>query len=250
MIDPISDRYHRLINVSLDLASTLELNTLLKRINALALDLTDAEASSILFYDDRKNELYFAVADNPTTETLLSKITVPLESIAGWVVRNRIPVFVPNVQQDDRHFVNVQNLLQFKTRSIMATPMLVKGKLIGVLEAINKKTGTFTPTDLETLEFLSAQAAVAIENSRLFQQADLISELVHEIRTPLTSINTITSLLQHPELEAVQRQQFCEMIQREISAAERTCQHLSRFFAPGIGPHDFSCGLRICQRAD
>ena len=61
--------------------------------------------------------------------------------------------------------------------------MITKGKLIGVLETLNKTEGIFNHEDQDTLMVLSAQAAVAIENSRLFQQADHIAELVHELRT-------------------------------------------------------------------
>ena len=219
MTDPVSsriERYRRIIDVSLDLASTLDLNELLKRINRLAVELTEAEASSILLYDERKNQLYFAVADNPETEAALSSVVVPPESIAGWVATHHEPVFVPDVQQDQRFFRNVEQLLKFQTRSIMATPMLIKGRLIGVLEALNKSNGPFTENDLEMLMVLSAQAAVAIENSRLFQQGDLINELVHEIRTPLSSINTISYLLQRPEVADSQRQELGGMIQKEV----------------------------------
>ena len=126
------ERYRRIIDVSLDLASTLDLNELLKRINRLAVELTNAEASSILLYDERKNQLYFAVADNPETEAALSSVVVPPESIAGWAATHREAVFVPDVQQDQRFFRNVEQMLNFQTRSIMATPMLIKGRLIGV----------------------------------------------------------------------------------------------------------------------
>lgn len=210
------ERYRRIIDVSLDLASTLDLNELLKRINRLAVELTNAEASSILLYDERKNQLYFAVADNPETEAALSSVVVPPESIAGWVATHREAVFVPDVQQDQRFFRNVEQMLNFQTRSIMATPMLIKGRLIGVLETLNKQNGPFTEEDLEMLMVLSAQAAVAIENSRLFQQGDLINELVHEIRTPLSSISTISYLLQRPDVSETQRQELASMIQKEI----------------------------------
>jgi signal transduction histidine kinase len=210
------ERYRRVIDVSLDLASTLDLNELLKRINRLAVELTNAEASSILLYDERKNQLYFAVADKPEIEAALSSVIVPSESIAGWVATHRQAAFVPDVQQDQRFFRNVEQMLNFQTHSIMATPMLIKGRLIGVLEALNKQNGPFTEEDLEMLMVLSAQAAVAIENSRLFQQGDLINELVHEIRTPLSSINTISYLLQRPDVSETQRQELSSMIQKEV----------------------------------
>ena len=64
---------------------------------------------------------------------------------------------------------------------------------------------------------MGSQAAVAIENARLFQQSDLISELVHELRTPLTSLNAAAHLLQRPELGDEQRAAIIQTIQSEIS---------------------------------
>ena len=64
---------------------------------------------------------------------------------------------------------------------------------------------------------LAAQAAIAVENSRLYQQADLINELVHELRTPLASILTITYLLKRSDLTNEQRLQFTESIANEVT---------------------------------
>jgi signal transduction histidine kinase len=61
------------------------------------------------------------------------------------------------------------------------------------------------------------QAAIAIENSRLFLQTDQISDLVHELRTPLASMNTSAYLLNRSEISADQRSHFIEIIQQEIS---------------------------------
>ena len=74
--------------------------------------------------------------------------------------------------------------------------------MVGVLEALNKERGKFTEGDESMLSALAAQAAVAIENARLFQQSDLISEFVHELRTPLASLSTATYLLLRPEMFA------------------------------------------------
>jgi len=86
-----------------------------------------------------------------------------------------------------------------------------------VLEAINKLSGQFTQEDQEVLLALGYQAAVAIENARLFQQSDLISELVHELRTPLTSLKAASHLLSRPELGDSQRTAILRTIQGEIN---------------------------------
>ena len=206
--------YRRLIDLSRDLASTLNLDSLLDRIIWAAKDLTDAEATSILLYDDAARELYFQAAtnlDEPTRRGLV----VPLEgSIAGWIVANKKPVRSANAHKDPRHY-NIEQATSLSTESLLGVPMVTKNKVIGVLEAINKTNGKFTRDDEEMLLALGTQAAVAIENARLFQQSDLISEFVHELRTPLASIGTSTYLLLRPEMSQEQREQMIHNIHGE-----------------------------------
>ena len=219
--DHTFQRYQRLIEISRDLASTLDLDGLLRRIASNAVELSKAETASILLYDEKNDQLYFQVVTDPENETIMRGIVVPGESIAGWVARNRLPVIVPDVHKDKRFFQNVEKTLDFKTRNIIATPMITKGKLIGVLETLNKTEGIFNQEDQDTLMVLSAQAAVAIENSRLFQQADHIAELVHELRTPLTSISTIAYLLQQPDVTQEDRMNLAVTVQEEASRLTR-----------------------------
>jgi signal transduction histidine kinase len=209
--------FHRLLEISRDLASTLDLNELLYRIVHAAADLCDAEAASILLYDQNRKELHFEVAtnmDNP----LMRGISVPVDSsLAGWIVTNRQPVLIPDVEKDDRHFGQVGASVNIKIKTLLGVPLIRKDKVIGALEAINKRTGEFSIQDQDLLSALGAQAAIAIENSRLFQQTDLISDLVHELRTPLASLNTAAHLLNRPEISEEQRIRFIQIIQQEIS---------------------------------
>jgi two-component system, OmpR family, phosphate regulon sensor histidine kinase PhoR len=93
--------------------------------------------------------------------------------------------------------------------------LIAKDKVVGVLEAINKRTGVFDKEDENIMTALGAQVAVAIENARLFQQSDLISELVHELRTPLASLNTAAHLLLRPEVSEEQRTKMVQVIHSE-----------------------------------
>ncbi len=204
--------YRRLIEISRDLASTLELDPLLTRIVEAARDITDAQAASILLYDQAGRQLYFQVATN--MDPMMRGLAVPMDSIAGWIVSNRKSVRTGSVEQDKRHFKNVSETLSFETRSLLGIPLITKDKVIGVLEALNK-TSDFTETDEDMLTVLGAQAAVAIENTRLFQQSDLIAEFVHELRTPLSSLSTATYLLTRPEISREQADQIIKNIHGE-----------------------------------
>jgi signal transduction histidine kinase len=209
------DSYLRLIEISRDLASTLDLDTLLEDIVRASADITHAEAASILLYDDTSRQLYFQVATN-IDEPTMRGLVVPLEkSIAGWIVTNRKSVRIDDAHKDLRFFSDVEQTIGYSTKSLLGIPLITKNKVVGVLEVLNKKRGKFTDPDESMLTVLCAQAAVAIENARLFQQSDLIAEFVHELRTPLASLSTATYLLLRPEMSREQRDQIVNNIHNE-----------------------------------
>jgi signal transduction histidine kinase len=209
------DGYRRLIDIARDLASTLDLDVLLHRIVTAAAEITDAEAGSILLYDGTARQLYFQVATNIDQPTMRGLI-VPLEgSIAGWIVTNRKTVRTDEAHGDPRFFSDIEHTTGFPTQSLLGVPLITKEKVVGVLEVLNKHNGSFTDGDENLLLVLGAQAAVAIENARLFQQSDLISEFVHELRTPLASLSTATYLLLRPEISKEQHEQIIYNIHNE-----------------------------------
>lgn len=209
------DSYVRLIDIARDLASTLDLDELLHRIVQAAADITAAEAASILLYDNTSRQLYFQVATN-IDEPTMRGLVVPLEgSLAGWMVTHRKPVRIDNAHEDPRYFANIEKTTGFLTHSLLGIPLITKNKVVGVLEVLNKQEGKFSSSDENLLSVLGAQAAVAIENARLFQQSDLISEFVHELRTPLASLSTATYLLLRPEMSREQQEQIVNNIHNE-----------------------------------
>lgn len=209
------ERYQRLSEISRDLASMLDLNALLNRIVQAAADLSSAQAASILLYDENKGQLYFEAASN-LDEPLMRGLIVPVEnSIAGWIVTNRRPIIISDTQHDPRHFGDIAKSTNITTTSMLGVPLTAKDKVIGALEAINKRSGEFNAEDQDVLMALGGQAAVAIENARLFQQSDLIAELVHELRTPLASLSTATHLLLREEVSEPQRRRVVEIVNSE-----------------------------------
>jgi len=220
---PISDyprllrRYMRLNELSTDLVSTLNIDTLLHRIVEAARELTECEAVSLLLLDPQTGNLKFEASTDLLLEGL-GRTTVPTDnSIAGWIFSHSQPLLVEDALQDARFFREVDVLTRFETKNILGVPLRTKDKTSGVIEAINKTVGSFDEEDLRLLQTLAAQAAIAIENSTLFQQNDLVAEMMHELRTPLTALVAVTNLLRRPELPQEQRLRLAGTLDQEVS---------------------------------
>lgn len=217
-------RYDRLMEISRQLNSTLDLGTLLNRITQAATELTDTETASIMLLDQKTGELRFEAASQKTfTRGAMEAIVVPIDgSLAGWVVQHGEPVLVEDARNDPRHFQGVDRTIDFETRNLLCVPMIAYDKVIGVVQAVNKHTGSaWTEDDVNTLTTLAAQAAVAIENARLFQQSDFVSEMVHELRTPLAALKASTTLLLRPDLPDNRRHDIIVTMQRETDRLTR-----------------------------
>lgn len=201
----------RLVELSVILNSTLNLDELLQQITATATELLECEAASILLYDDKNPRLYFAAATG-SDPAKLAEIPVPMEgSIAGTIFRTNQPLILNNVEQDPRHFSQVSDHIKFKTQTLLGVPMPIKDRTVGVLEAVNKREGVFTESDAALLSVTAAHAAIAINNARLLattrQALDKVRETnsiksnflalaSHELRTPLGIIIGYATFLQ------------------------------------------------------
>ena len=161
-----------LMELSVLIGSSLDLTEVLNSVMQKAKDVMDAEAASILLFNERTNKLEFEVAlgeADITLETLKQKITLELgQGIAGAVALSRVPELVADCAADPRFYRDADKVTGFTTRSLLAAPLVVHDKLIGVAEVLNPRGGRrFTPEDLDLFAAYCRQVAVAIENARL-----------------------------------------------------------------------------------
>ena len=209
-------KYARLLEVSQQLGSTLELQTLLNSIVEAAKELTDSEAASLLLLDPQSNHLYFEAATDDLIDGARGTAIPVDSSIAGWVLSHKEPLVVSDALQDHRFFREVDVINRYQTETILGVPLRTKEEAFGVIEAVNKRQGVFDDEDVRVLQTLAAQAAIAIENSRLFQQSDLIAEMVHELRTPLSALTAAAHLLQRPDLPKEQHNRLSQTVYNEV----------------------------------
>ncbi|HRL12168.1 MAG TPA: GAF domain-containing sensor histidine kinase [Aggregatilineales bacterium] len=194
------------------LSGTPRIESLLSYIMDVAADITDCESASVLLWRPQTQELFFAAtkSDNEQARALIGK-PVPLDSIAGNIFTSREPVQVDDTGKDPRHYNKVDQDLKFVTRSLLGVPMVSKGRPIGVLEVVNKRSLPWSGEDTHNLLILAEEAAVVIEVAQLvlaLQKAnaelsradkiksDFIAIASHELRTPLGVILGYASFLQ------------------------------------------------------
>jgi sigma-B regulation protein RsbU (phosphoserine phosphatase) len=172
------------------LNSTLKLNELLALIMKTSSEVMHSEVASLLLIDEVSNELVFRVALGGKGAELEEKFRVKMgEGIAGTVAATGTPEIVNDPQKDPRFAKRCDNSTGFITRAILCVPMKAKGKILGVLQAINPIQGKgFHPEDLELFETFADQAALAIENARLHgeivkqEKAKQALKIAHEIQ--------------------------------------------------------------------
>jgi sigma-B regulation protein RsbU (phosphoserine phosphatase) len=159
----------RLVEIAALLNSTLKLDELLQLIMRSATDLLHAEASSLLLVDEETGDLTFEVSAGKGGEDVAETRVPAGQGIAGWVVENGQPLIVDDPQSDNRFYAEVDRATGFQTRNILAVPLKIEDRVIGVVEVINKQDGgTFSNKDLTLGLALTSQAAIAIENARLY----------------------------------------------------------------------------------
>jgi sigma-B regulation protein RsbU (phosphoserine phosphatase) len=159
-----AEAFELLAEIGREVASVLDLPELLSRIGQLARRVIDYRTFGILLLNEQTKELEMKVAVQYGEKVSLP--TVPLgEGLVGYAALHREPVLVPDVSKDPRYIKVVDDV-----RSELAIPMLLKDRCIGVFDLESPELDRFTKRDVEILTLLASQAAVAIENARLYEE--------------------------------------------------------------------------------
>jgi len=231
----------RLLEVVRGLTTSPDLDSFLQSVINEASELTNSELASILEYDQTADELRFLTVQWFDRD-VLRPMGVPLDgSAAGWVFRRRQPLIIQDAKVDKRHFKVVDRVTKHETNSLVAVPLMVRGDVIGVLEALNKKDDAhYTEEDLAILETLGALAAQAMRNAALERKmrvakielaelerlkSDFVAITSHELRTPLGLILGHASFLR--ELSGNEYADQLDTIVRNATKLKEVVESLS-----------------------
>jgi signal transduction histidine kinase len=152
------------------LVSEMDLDQLLKRILRSAIDAVQGQAGALLLLDQTGQDLIFSVVEGGGGEALEGQRMDRDQGLAGWVVSRNEPLIITDVQKDRRFYESIPKGVDFDVTTLICAPLIVKGEPIGVVQVLNKAEGErFDEDDLSLLTSFAAQSAIAIENTRLYQ---------------------------------------------------------------------------------
>lgn len=158
----------RLIELTKAISTELQLDQLLEKIVLVATDILHADRSTLFLYDGRTDELWSRIAQGIGT----SEIRIPCDlGIAGAAFTRNETINIPDPYQDKRFNPEVDRKTGYRTRNILCMPIVSKdGRPLGVMQVLNKCRGPFNDEDESRLRAFAAQASVALENARLFEE--------------------------------------------------------------------------------
>lgn len=227
-----------ILRISVALPEYPDLEDLLDYVSGEVQHLLGTEGALVILLDEENREFYFegAAHDNPAAEEKLKHLRFPADKgIAGKVIRTGRPEIVMNPTKDKDYYVLVDEEAGFETRNLLDVPLKSKDRTIGVLCAINKKSGPFDQTDVELLNMISGTVALSIENARFSKEIKeayrevtslnrakdrVINHLSHELKTPLAVLSASLNILSK-KLSAVPRDTWTPTIARAERNLER-----------------------------
>ena len=165
-------RLAALYEVSAKLGTTLDLGELLNLVMDSIIQLTGAERGFLVLTDEVTGELKTMAARNVDQETIAGRSMEISRTVVQRVINNGRGIVTDNAQEDDR-FSGHESVVGYQLRSILCAPLRARGRIIGAVFVDNRLfSGVFNQEDLNLLEAFTNQAAMAIDNARLFTQTD------------------------------------------------------------------------------
>ena len=157
-------------------SSTFDISKVLKYTMDMIRVIMNVEAGSLLFLDDEELEL--AVAFNIKVK-IDKKFRLKIgQGIAGHVAASGESIIVNDTKESPHFFPGVDKHTGFITKTVLCVPMISQGKVLGVIEVLNKKKGAFSLSDEDLLQSIAASVSIAIENARLYKEK--VSMVDHE----------------------------------------------------------------------
>ena len=177
-------RLERLVEASEHLNSTLDLGKLIEIILNITTEHTGAERASLFLRDPERNELFTLIASGFEQK----EIRLPMgKGLVGFVAEAGETLNLADAYEDPRFDRSIDKISGYRTRTLLVLPVRDRaGRVVGVLELLNKKGGHFTEDDIEFVESISVHAAIALDNARLHKDSLERQKLEKELQLART----------------------------------------------------------------
>ena len=203
-LDERANQLHAVRHITAALSSKTDLDEILRETIQSCMVAVKANAGSILLLDETDQMLEFKYVVGPAAATLTGVKLDPQKGIAGEVFRTGEPKITEDVTQDKSHFKGTDDDTGYTTRNMVTVPVKsIHDDPVGVMQILNKEGGGFFDDfDIDTLMILSAQAASAIENARLFMEAQLavvvklMGDISHDVKNMITPVSVCAQTLE------------------------------------------------------
>lgn len=247
--------------VSVFMESITDVHKLLQQVMQVSMEAVSAQASTVFLYNPDSDELSFDVALGEKGERLSQSRVGMGEGIVGCAAKSLEIINITNAPEDERFDKTWDRQTGFKTQSILAVPMTRRGLLVGVLEVINKidREG-FDVQDQELICTIASQAAIAIENAKLYQavldknqrleqtllqlketqnkllQAEkmstignMASQIMHDIKNPMSIIRMCCEIIGNPEMHNTDVSTMIKLIIAQVDRSVNMIRDLLDF---------------------
>lgn len=196
-----------------EINSTLNLDRVLDLIIQKGIQIVKAERGSVMLFDHKKEELYIKSSVGLSKKTVSAVRIAPGEGIAGWVFKEGKPLLIKKGAKDPR-FKKFEEEEE-KLKSVISVPLKIKNKVIGVINADNKREGdVFGIDDLQLLSAFANQAAIAIQNAQLHQE--IKQQAITDGLTGLYNFRYIKSRLEEEVKRAQRFKHYLALIMADI----------------------------------
>ncbi|RME91227.1 MAG: GAF domain-containing protein [Anaerolineae bacterium] len=181
-----------LYRVSRELASALDLRTVLQRVLFAAMENVGGERGSIVVLDDNANPIdativYGREFHEHTTQQLRDTVE---RGLAGWVIRNRKAALVPDTSKDERWLRRPDDSIEKSgAKSAICAPLLARERLVGVLTLVHPQTGAFEEKHLKLMQAIADQAGIAVLNARLYAESQRQARVMTALAEGAMAIN-------------------------------------------------------------
>jgi signal transduction histidine kinase len=230
------DRLNMLIEASKIVNSALDLGSVLALILDVATRSVGADRGTVYLADEKHDELWSLVAQGDN----MVEIRLPIgKGLAGHVARTGETVNITDAYRDQRFNPDIDHRSGYTTHTVLCMPMRNReGKIIGVFQMLNKRTGYFGPEDESFIDALSVHAAIAIENARVAQETvnnerlsavgRMAATIVHDIKSPMATLRLYAGILKKRS-DSPDASQLADVMIHQVDRLSEMAQEIMEF---------------------